>query len=72
VTDPALADYLVRLNDQFEEGDSDAIERDATALARAVVHVEAALARWSVSDDLSPDLAADLLCDLRAIVRGVL
>jgi hypothetical protein len=70
--DPALTDYIKRLNDHLEEGDSDAIERESTALARAVVHAQTIVGRWSVAKTIEPDEAHDLLRDLAYLVRGVL
>lgn len=70
--DPALSDYIFRLNTQFEVGDSDGIERDATALARAVVHAQTIVGRWSAAKHIEPDEAHDLLRDLAYLVRGVL
>jgi len=70
--DPALRDYIQRLNHQMEEGDSDDIEREATALARAVVHAQTVVGRWSIAKTIEPDEADDLLRDLAYLVRGVL
>ncbi len=70
--DPALSDYIKRLNHQLEEGDSDDIEREATALARAVVHAQTVVGRWSIAKTIEPDEADDLLRDLAYLVRGVL
>jgi len=70
--DPALSDYIKRLNHQLEEGDSDAIEREAIALARAVVHAQTVVGRWSIAKTIEPDEADDLLRDLAYLVRGVL
>lgn len=70
--DPALSDYIDRLIKQLEDGDSDGIERDAVAMARAVVHAQAVVGRWSVAKTIEPDEAHDLLRDLAYLVRGVL
>lgn len=70
--DPALSDYIDRLIKQLEDGDSDGIERDAMALARAVVHAQTVVARWSAAKTIEPDEAYDLLRDLEYLVRGVL
>jgi len=70
--DPALSDFIARLGDNLMDGDSDAIEREATALARAVVHAQTVVARWSAAKTIEPDEAHDLLRDLAYLVRGVL
>ena len=70
--DPALSDYIDRLIKQLEDGDSDGIERDAMALARAVVHAQTVVARWSAAKTIEPDEEYDLLRDLEYLVRGVL
>lgn len=70
--DPMLKDFMQRMQEYFENGDSDAIEREATAAARAVVHAQTVLGRWAAAQRVEPDEAHDLLRDIAYIVRGVL